>query len=127
LSEARSSALQPYILGLSNLLTGRKLVHTISETRTSLDKTTLVGRAIIHTQKEGNAAFPEDLVPVPLQVASKFSKISGEYAIIDTDSWIEDRQDFDVSNLENSLHVLHTEIRRSFDLMVTPHALKVWD
>jgi uncharacterized protein (TIGR04255 family) len=125
--ETVSQYLQPYVLGLSTLFPDRKLVHSISETRTAFEKTTLVGRAVIHTQKEGGAAFPEDLQPTPLRLIDKFSNISGEYAIMDTDSWIDDRQDFDVGNLEKTLNSLHTNMRRSFDLMVTPHALKVWD
>jgi uncharacterized protein (TIGR04255 family) len=125
--ETVSQYLQSYILGLSDCLPDRQLVHSISETRTALDKTTLMGRAIIQSQKEGGAAFPEDLQPIHLQLVSKFSQISGQYAIIDTDSWIDDRQDFDVANLEKTLESLHNNMRRSFDLMVTPHALKVWD
>jgi uncharacterized protein (TIGR04255 family) len=125
--ETVSQYLQPYILGLSNRLPERQLVHSVSETRTAVGKTALVGRAIILPQKEGGAAFPEDLQPVPLQLIDKFSQISGEYAVIDTDSWIDDRQDVDIKNLEKILDSLHTNMRRSFDLMVTPHALKVWD
>jgi uncharacterized protein (TIGR04255 family) len=83
--------------------------------------------AVIHNQKEGHAAFPEDLVPVHLTLADKFSDIRGRYAILDTDSWTEERQDFDLGSLENTLKSLHTNMRHSFDLMVTPHALHVWD
>jgi uncharacterized protein (TIGR04255 family) len=125
--EAISDYLQPYVLGLSDLLPDRTLAHSISETKTTLGKTTLLGRAIIHNQKEGNAAFPEDLMPVHLTLADKFSDIRGLYAILDTDSWTEERKDFDLGSLENTLKSLHTSMRRSFDLMVTPHALHVWN
>jgi uncharacterized protein (TIGR04255 family) len=87
----------------------------------------LVGRTIVQSQKEGHAAFPEDLLPVHLNLPSKFSDIRGPYAILDTDSWTDDRQDFDLDNLEKTLKSLHTTMRRSFDLMVTPHAFQVWD
>jgi uncharacterized protein (TIGR04255 family) len=125
--ETVSQYLQPYVLGLSNRLDGRKLVHCVSETRTVSGKTTLVGRAIIHSQEKGGAAFPEDMGPVDLRLGDKFSNISGEYAIIDTDSWIDDRQDFDVGNLGKIVDSLHTEMGRSFELMVTDHARRVWD
>jgi uncharacterized protein (TIGR04255 family) len=125
--EAISDYLQPFVLGLSNGFPDRQLVHTISETRTALGKTTLVGRAIVLTQKEGSVAFPEDLQPIHLKQAPKFSQVAGQYAVIDTDSWIEDRQDFEVSNLEKTLYSLHTDVGRSFEMMVTPHARKVWD
>ena len=125
--ETISDYLRPYVLGLSDRLPDRTLVHSISETKTTFGKTTLVGRAVIHNQKEGHAAFPEDLIPVHLTLADKFSDIRGLYAILDTDSWTEERQDFDLGGLENTLKSLHTSMRRSFDLMVTPHALQVWD
>jgi uncharacterized protein (TIGR04255 family) len=125
--ETIADYLQPYVLGLSSSFPGRQLVHTISETRTVLGKATLVSRAVLFTQKEGGVAFPEDLQPVPLKQTEKFSQISGLYAVIDTDSWLEDRQDFELGGVERTLDSLHTDIGRSFELMVTPHALKVWD
>jgi uncharacterized protein (TIGR04255 family) len=124
--ETMSQYLQPYILGLSHKLEGRQLTHSVSETRSTLGKTTLIGRAVIHRQDMGPAALPEDLQPSPLQLVDKFSKISGEYAIIDTDSWIEDRQNFEVKALETTVRMLHETMRWSFDSMITPHALKVW-
>ncbi len=125
--ETVSQYLQPYVLGLTDRLEGRQLVHSVSETRTALGKTTLVGRAIIQKQETPGAAFPEDLQPMPLKLTEKSSKISGTYAIIDTDSWIEDRENFDLDSLEKTLRSLHNDVRRSFDLMITPHALKVWE
>lgn len=125
--EPISKYLQPCVIGLSNCFPDRTLVHSISETRSALDKTTLVGRAIIQTQEDGGAAFPEDLRPIHLRLADKFAEISGEYATIDTDSWVEDRQDFDLDNIKKTVALLHANVRRSFDLMVTPHALKVWN
>jgi uncharacterized protein (TIGR04255 family) len=125
--ETVSDYLQPNMLGLSNSLPDRQLVHQISETRTTRGKTMLVSRAIIFSQKEGAVAFPEDLQPVALRPMNKFSEVKGQYAIIDTDGWVEDRQDFDLSNLEMVLDSLHTDIGSSFQKMVTPHALKVWE
>lgn len=125
--ETITQYLQPAVLGLSDKLPDRKLVHSISETRTSLGKTSLLGRAIIFHQEKEGAAFPEDLQPVPLRLMDKFSKVKGTYAVIDTDSWIDDRQTFNQKNLEDTLNSLHESMRRSFDLMITAHALKVWN
>lgn len=122
-----SHYLQPYVLGLSDKLDGRQLVHSISETRSSQGKNNLVGRAVIHSQEKGGVAFPEEMQPVFLKLRDRFSDIRGEYAIVDTDSWIEERQTFDLNYLEKTLKLLHDNMRRSFDLMVTPHALGVWD
>jgi uncharacterized protein (TIGR04255 family) len=125
--ETISQYLQPYILGLSDRLSGRELVHSLSETRTRLDKSVLVGRTVILRQENAGAAFPDDLRPVPINLIDKFSKVKGEYAVIDTDSWMEDRQDFDLKALDSTCRVLHDSMWRSFELMVTPHALKIWD
>jgi uncharacterized protein (TIGR04255 family) len=125
--EAVSDYLRPNMLGLSNSFSDRELVHTVSETRTVRGKTTLVSRVVEVNQKEGSAALPEDLQPMVLKLNEKFSQISGRYAIIDTDSWIEDRKDFDLTNLKKTLDTLHIELGRSFELVVTPHALTVWD
>ncbi|WP_315787009.1 MULTISPECIES: TIGR04255 family protein [unclassified Bradyrhizobium] len=125
--ESVADYLQSAVLGLSSSFPDRKLEHTLSETRTSLDRSTLVSRAVVISQKEGMVAFPEDLQPVQFTPTERFANVSGQYAIIDTDSWIEDRRDFDLSNLEATLRSLHSSLGRSFELMVTPHALKVWD
>jgi uncharacterized protein (TIGR04255 family) len=126
--ETVSQYLQPYILGLSDVLNDRQLVHSLTETRTSLEKTVLVGRAIIVRQeKKEGVVFPEDLQPVTLKLMDKFAKVTGTYAVIDTDSWMDDRQDFDLKTLNTACRSLHESMRRSFDLMVTPHALKIWN
>lgn len=125
--ETVSQYLQPYVLGLSDVLSDRQLVHSLTETRTSLGKTVLVGRAIIFQQEKEGAAFPEDLQPVALQLMDKFAKVNGTYAVIDTDSWMEDRQNFDLKTLDSTCRSLHEGMRRSFDLMVTPYALKIWN
>jgi uncharacterized protein (TIGR04255 family) len=125
--ETLSQYLQPYVLGLSEQLSGRDLVHSLSETRTQSGKTVLVGRAVILRQEKEGAAFPEDLQPASVKLIDKFTKVKDQYAIIDTDSWMEDRQNFDLKALETTCRALHSNMWRSFELMVTPHALKVWD
>jgi uncharacterized protein (TIGR04255 family) len=124
--ETISQYLRPYILGLSDQLTDRELVHSLSETRTRSGKTVLVGRAIIVKQEQQGVAFPQDLQPVPVTLLDKFNAVKGEYAILDTDSWIEDRQKFDLGALDTTCKMLHDNMWRSFDLMITPHAKKIW-
>ena len=119
--------LAPSLLGLFDKLQPRIHVHALSETRTQLDKTTLVGRAIIVRQEKGGAAFPPEFGPITLNLMEKFRSITGVYAILDNDCWIEDRIKFDVDELGKRLKSLHDESRRSFDLMVTPHALNSWN
>jgi uncharacterized protein (TIGR04255 family) len=125
--ETMSQYLRPYVLGLSDQLPDRELVHSLSETRTRLGKTVLVGRAMILQQEGEGVGFPDDLQPITLTPIGKFLKVTRPYAVIDTDSWIEDRQDFDLKTLDTTCRMLHENMWRSFEQMVTPHALKVWD
>jgi uncharacterized protein (TIGR04255 family) len=126
-----SKYLQPYTLGLYKALTDRELVHSFSETRTQKEKSTLVSRAVIYKQIEKNmkdlrVAFPPDIQPEPLRLMDRFSAVTGVYAIFDTDCWYEDRERFDIGSIEGRFRYLHGEIRRSFDSMVTRHALEMW-
>jgi uncharacterized protein (TIGR04255 family) len=125
--ETLSQYLFPSVIGIYDTLAPRQLVHSYSEVRTKEGNTTLVSRAVIMQQEqEGDIAFPPDLQPIEMRVNDKFKKIKGLYAVIDTDSWLEEREKFDLSGLERRLDALHNELRRSFDLMVTPYALEVW-
>lgn len=121
-----SQYLQPHVLALSDRLPDRELAHSLSETRTRSGKSVLLSRAVILRQENKGIAFPDDLQPISVKPLDKFSKVTGLYAVIDTDSWIEDRQHFDLPALEATCKSLHTEIWRSFELMVTPYALEVW-
>lgn len=119
------------VLGLMGSLAPRELVHSVSETRTQLEKSTLISRATIFKKPDGDkdnrVAFPPDLQPEQLRIADKFVDIKGTYAVIDTDSWWENRESFDLRSIERRYQFLHREIRRSFDLMITPHAVKTWE
>ncbi len=127
LDENISQYLAQSLLGLSDQLSPRELVHSISETRTQLEKTTLVSRATIFKQEPEGAAFPPEFGLVSVRLTEKFSKVKGLYAVVDNDAWYENREKFDAESLGKRLLSLHDEIRRSFDLMVTPHALRIWD
>lgn len=125
--ETIAEYLQPYVLGLSGSFPDRQLAHALSETRTVNGNSTLVSRSIVISQKEGGIALPEDLQPIQLQLPDRFShQISGQYAVIDTDSWTEERDDFELNQIETTLDSLHTDIGQSFEHTVTPYALKVW-
>jgi len=62
----------------------------------------LISRAIVYEQEIPGVAFPPELQPIILNVSDRFSSIKGLYAIIDTDSWAEDRQSFEIANLESN-------------------------
>lgn len=124
--EKISQYLAPSLLGLLDQLAPRELIHSASETRTQFEKTVLVSRATVLKQEGEGAAFPAEFGLVSVRLTEKFRKVKGLYAIIDTDCWLDDRAKFDVGSLEKRLGSLHDEICRSFDLMVTPYALRVW-
>ena len=124
--EKLSDYMAPSLIGLSEKLNGRKLTHAVSETWSTLNRTNLMCRAIVKEQENGGVEFPPDLQPNPLVVQEKFRSITGRYGILDTDSWSEDRQKFSSESISKTLKELHVEARRSFDDMVTQHALAVW-
>ncbi len=126
-NESLSEYLVPSVLGLFDKLAPRELVHTSSETRTKEGNTNLTSRTIIYHQDQEGAVFSPDLQPVQIKLAERFSKIKGLYAVLDTDSWLEEREKFDVPGLERRLDLLHKELSRSLDLTVTPHAIKSWE
>jgi len=119
--------LNPSVMALTLKLTDkRQLVHSVSETRSKHENTQMLSRAFIYEQETEGVAFPPELQGISLSVAERFRKIKGLYAIIDTDSWLEERQSFDLTNLDKQLRTLKANIGFSFDLMVSPHALACW-
>src|SRR3984885_9750030 len=97
--EKISAYLTPSVLGLFDQLAPRKLAQAISETMTKLENTTLVSRVIIINQERtGAISFPPDL-QTPLQIGEKFKNVSGVYAIIDTDAWLQERKKFDTVDI----------------------------
>jgi uncharacterized protein (TIGR04255 family) len=130
--ESVTQYLEPSVIGLVGKLPDRELTHSVSETRTHVGKSALMSRAVIYKQPAGaldtNVAFPPDMAADPLRLMDKFTKVKeGEmYAVIDTDSWHEEREKFDLVSIRRHFIQLHEDLRRSFDLMVTPYALKIW-
>jgi uncharacterized protein (TIGR04255 family) len=126
-NETVTDYLAPSLVGLFGKLKNRQLGHVISETWTTSDNANLMCRAIIQNQAAKGLSFAPDLQPMLLQVADKFKETSGIYGIIDTDAWYEIRQKFDIDRIKEKLISLHGDVRNSFDEMVTPHALSVWE
>lgn len=124
--EKVSDYLHSSMLGLFEHIGDRTLIHSQTETRASAGRISLIGRATILNQLSGEVAFPVEMQPRPLRVSDKFMDIRGVYAVLDTDCWVEGREKFDLKELKRVLESLQTEIRFSFDQMVTPYALKIW-
>lgn len=125
--ESMADYLRLAVLGVSSSFPDRTLLHSISETRTQSNGSTLMSRAVImHHENEAPAAFPPELATVNLVQAQKFQRIRGCYAVVDSDCWLDTREEFSFETIKEKLGFLHTELRRSFDATVTPEALKRW-
>ena len=115
------------VRGIYDLLAPRSLVHSYYEARTKSGSTTLVSRAVIINQESaGPVQFPSDLTAPNMTLGERFRELRGLYGLIDTDSWLEEREQFDIAGLGRRLTALHSDLRRSFNLMVTPFALESW-
>jgi len=118
--------LTPSVLGLSEKLSERHLEISVSETRTKRGATSLMSRTIIYNQEQEGVAVPPELHPIILNVADRFKRVKGQYGVIDTDSWLEERHKFDLATLDKNLRMLKENIALSFDLTVTPFAVSAW-
>lgn len=114
--------LTPETLGLSQKLNGQ-LTHSVSETQSSNTAGRLISRVIIQNGRVGLPPEMSDLAP---KVNSLFTESEGLHAILDTDAFYEQRERFDLSGLEKRLAALHEEVRNSFYMTVTQHALNTW-
>lgn len=121
-SESLADYLIPEVLGLSQKL-GGQLGHSVGETISISSVCQLVSRIIIQNGKVG---LPPDLLAVAPKLNPRFTQSEGLHAILDNDAYSEQRVSFDLSSLEKSLLALHEEIRKSFEMTVSAHALKVW-
>ncbi len=127
-NEDVSAYLTQNVLGLYGQFNDRKLVHAISETRSQCNENELMSRAIIIRQDQvGEVAFPADMGGQVVKLMEKFQKVSGVYGLMDTDSAHTSRGPFDLGQIEKRFVSLHSMIWQSFALMVTPHALTVWE
>lgn len=120
--ETIADYLTPEVLGLSLKLTG-ELVHSFSETILMNANRQLVSRVIIQS---GRVGLPPELMVLAPRLDPRFTQHEGIHAILDTDAFSEHREAFNLEKLSDRLIVLHDEIQKSFELTVTPSALKKW-
>lgn len=119
--------LVPEVMGLgSRMGDDASVLHTFSETQIRTPVGNVLSRTIIQNGQIPQLGFPPDLQPIGLELAERFKKVSGVYAIIDTDGSFEAREKFDLDVLKRKLHALHDEIAKVFEATVTAHALSSW-
>lgn len=120
--ESLADYLAPEVLGLSAKLSGQ-LSHSVSETVTLNAVGQLISRVII---QDGHVGLPHEMATLAPRLDPRFTEPSGRHAIIDTDAFRQQREAFNLDNLESKLAALHREILSSFEATVTPHALATW-
>jgi uncharacterized protein (TIGR04255 family) len=119
------SYLVPGVLGLERHLPKAldNVAHSFSETLIITSAGNVTARVIIRNAALG---FPMDLQPLGLQVADRFTRVSGPHAILDTDAAWQIREEFDVALLRRRLGELHEKSESVFDATVTEHAKAAW-
>ena len=114
--------LNPSLLGLSVSLEGR-LGHNFTETVTIIEKGTLVTRSVIN---DNGLALSPDLLPLQLELNSRFAKITGRNAVLDNDYSLVGRDTLDIIQIENQLSIAHKIITMAFNISVTDYAREKW-
>ena len=115
--------LAPEVLGLSASL-GGKPVHSFSETFNEVGNVQLRSRVLI---QDGGLSFPPDIQPDGMVINPRFLADTGHHAMLDTDGFIEAREEFSADTVGQQLNTIHDVVRLAFRATVTPYAFNVWD
>lgn len=113
----------PEVLGLSQRPLEGSLQHSFSETMFVNGDSSTVSRVLV---REGQIAFPPDLISFPISINPRFTSLAGSHATIDTDSSQHVRSEMDISNLRTILGRLHQSVDQAFHAVVTDFALSDW-
>lgn len=122
---ALSRYLVPQVLGLSESNPGEG--HSMCETVSRKDTTTLISRVFI-AKGEGQAApLPAEMGLLHLQMAERFQVVTGAFAVLDTDCYeLLPREAFDPVRIVASLARVKTRISNTFSGILTDEAKKEW-
>jgi uncharacterized protein (TIGR04255 family) len=121
--ETLGDYLWPGLLGLDGKFQNDGLTYAFSENLAKAGNINVRLRVIV---QDGGVGFPPDLLPLTLKLEERFERLHGRHAIMDTDGWSELRQRFTVNNILEQLHLIHSEIDKTFRVSVTESALNVW-
>lgn len=113
--------LKPEFLGLLGKLPG--VEHTYSETMARDDGNHVISRTLVH---KGQLGLPPDLDPLGFKLDGKFSSVTRQHAILDSDAFYESRESFDVSSLKKRIASLHAMSSSAFKAIPSDFAKKVW-
>jgi uncharacterized protein (TIGR04255 family) len=108
--------------GLGSIMPG-KPIHSYTEVMNQIDNIKLVSRVTI---QDGPLAFPPDIAPGNLVVDQKLSGYNGPSAFLDNDGFVEHRDAFDTTTVQEHLKEIHKHIAAAFKKTATNHAFEVW-
>lgn len=115
--------LVPEVLGHS-MSSNCQLQHSASETIVTISTSIqLISRVLI---RNGQIGLPQELSELAPSIAPRFLQSNGLHAIVDTDAFTAQREEFNVASVGVQLNALHTEIAKFFNATVTEHALATW-
>lgn len=111
------------VFGLSSELGGVS-VHAYTESLSRHGQVSLRSRIVL---QEGGVAFPPDINPDEMKLQPRFLEGKGRHAILDSDGFVEERQDYSLDNVKSQLVGIHEVIGGAFKKATTEHAHKVWE
>jgi uncharacterized protein (TIGR04255 family) len=114
----------PAVLGLSEEPVNGLVQHSYSETMLLNGNTSTVSRVIV---RNGQIAFPPDMVALPVLINSRFTEYGGIHALVDTDSFQTVHSPMDVQKLKATLHDLHDSVENAFNAVTTNFARADWN
>jgi uncharacterized protein (TIGR04255 family) len=113
----------PDVLGLSEKPIQGQLQHSYSETMLLNGDTSTISRVI---RREGQIAFPPDMVSLPVAINPHFTEYRGIHALVDTDSFQTVRLPVEIEKIRATLNHLHESVETTFDTVTTEFARADW-
>jgi uncharacterized protein (TIGR04255 family) len=111
------------VFGLSAELGGAS-IHAFTESLTQHGQVQLRSRIVL---QDGSVAFPPDIAPDDMKLQPRFLEGKGRHAILDSDGFVEERQDYSLGNVKSRLIDIHKVIGGAFKKATTEHAHQVWE
>jgi uncharacterized protein (TIGR04255 family) len=112
----------PEAFGLQDKVKGTTQ-HSFTESMIEVSGAKLLSRVVI---QNGPVGVPPDLQSMNGKLAPRFATYQGEYAIIDTDCFIDVRGGIDRATIQKKFHELHEHVDAAFYATITEHAVATW-
>ncbi|MCL2715832.1 MAG: TIGR04255 family protein [Alphaproteobacteria bacterium] len=113
----------PEVLGLDSPR-GGTVAYSFSETFSYIDNVGLRSRVLI---RNGQFAFPPDVIADGMEIEQRFLRNSGRHATLDTDGFVDGRIVFSEEAVRKHPGSIHDVISASFKSAATAHAFEAWN